>query len=240
MYQSHPKREAQALTKDKTNHKLSIIIFMKIFLFVLLFFIATTSINAKDPYVEKPLLDKIEQKYKIFAKKRFFYQQKTFDSLEGATDLEKLDKVNTFYNGVKYMSDLKVYGQKDYWATPWEFLGKDKGDCEDYTISKYFALIYLGVDAKKLFFTYVRSSEFTAAHMVLTYFETPRSEPLILDNNNHKVLKASLRKDLTPVYNFNGESLYKASSKGTGQKVESQKVHKKWDELLLNMQKKKI
>ena len=99
-----------------------------------------------------------------------------------------------------------------------EFLGKDKGDCEDYVISKYFALLYLGVSSKKLFFTYVRSTKFKAAHMVLTYFKTPRSEPLILDNNNQKIFPASKRKDLRPIYNFNGESLTKATRKGMVQK----------------------
>ncbi|MFT5660764.1 MAG: putative transglutaminase-like cysteine proteinase [Sulfurimonas sp.] len=213
---------------------------MNILRFVLLFFIITTFSYAAKPYVEKPLLKKITKKYKVFAKKRFFYEQKSLDSLQGKTDLEKLNKVNTFYNGVRYMSDLKVYKKKDYWATPWEFLGKDKGDCEDYVISKYFALLYLGVDSKKLFFTYVRSSKFKAAHMVLTYFKTPRSEPLILDNNNHKIFPASKRKDLTPIYNFNGESLYRASKKGNGKKVNSKKAHKKWDQLMRNMKNKKI
>lgn len=213
---------------------------MNILRLALLLFILHSSLHGDKPYVEKPLLNKIEKKYKIFAKKRFFYQEKTLDSLKGKSDFEKLDKVNKFYNGVRYMSDLKVYKKKDYWATPWEFLGKDKGDCEDYAISKYFALIHLGVEPKKLFFTYARSTQFKAAHMVLTYFETPRSEPLILDNNNHKVLPASKRKDLTPVYNFNGSSLYKASTKGNGKKVNSQKTHKKWDELMKNMRRKKI
>ena len=212
---------------------------MYILRFLLLLLIITHTYAAK-PYVEKPLLDRIVKKYKVFAKKRFFYQQQTLDSVQGKSDLEKLEKVNKFYNGVRYMSDMKVYKKKDYWATPWEFLGKDKGDCEDYTISKYFALVYLGVDSKKLFFTYVRSSKFKAAHMVLTYFETPRSEPLILDNNNHKIFPASKRKDLTPIYNFNGNSLYKASKKGNGKKVNSKKAHKKWDQLMKNMKRKKI
>ena len=176
----------------------------------------------------------------MFATKRFIYLQKTLDETKGGDDLQKLEAVNRFYNGVRYMSDKKVYGKKDYWATPWQFLGKDKGDCEDYVISKYFALIYLGVDSKKLFFTYVKSSKFKAAHMVLTYFETPRSEPLILDNNNHKIFPASKRKDLTPIYNFNGESLYRANKSGTGKKVKSKKAHKKWDKLKLNMKRKLI
>ena len=213
---------------------------MNILRFVLLLFIISTFSYASKPYVEKVLLKKITKKYKVFAKKRFFYQEKSLDSVRNKTDLEKLNKVNNFYNSVRYMSDLKVYKKKDYWATPWEFLGKDKGDCEDYVISKYFALLYLGVNSKKLFFTYVRSSKFKAAHMVLTYFKTPRSEPLILDNNNHKIFPASKRKDLTPIYNFNGESLYRASKKGNGKKVNSKKAHKKWDQLMRNMKNKKI
>lgn len=213
---------------------------MKILFLVSVFFIFTSLVYADKPYVEKPLLQKIGKKYKVFAKRRFFFQQTMLDSLQDKTDLEKLDEVNTFYNGVRYMSDLKLYKKKDYWATPWEFLGKDKGDCEDYTISKYFALIYLGLSPKKLFFTYVRSSKFKAAHMVLTYFKNPRSEPLVLDNNNHKVLPASKRKDLTPIYNFNGDSLYRASKKGQGKKVKSPKAHKKWDQLMKNMKLKKI
>ncbi|MBL0709360.1 MAG: transglutaminase-like cysteine peptidase [Sulfurimonas sp.] len=212
----------------------------KAFLFLSLLFVCLP-LDAK-PYVEKDLLKKIGIKYKRFAKKRFFFLQQTLDSVKEEDDLPKLDAVNEFYNEVRYSSDIKVYRKKDYWATPWEFLGKDKGDCEDYVISKYFALIYLGVDSKKLFFTYVRSSKFKAAHMVLTYFETPRSEPLILDNNNRRIFPASRRKDLTPIYNFNGESLYKAAKTGTGtgKKVKNKKAHKKWDQLKLNMKRKKI
>lgn len=154
--------------------------------------------------------------------------------------MQKLEAVNDFYNGVRYAPDIKVYNKKDYWATPYEFLGKDQGDCEDYVIAKYFALKYLGVDTKKLFFTYVRSTRFKAPHMVLTYFETPRSEPLILDNTNHRIFPASKRKDLIPIYNFNGDSLYKASKTGKGEEVKQKKSHKKWDELLENMKKRKI
>ncbi len=213
-------------------------ILVKITLFLMLFVCA---VYADAPYVDDGLMSKIEGKYKIFAKKRFFYLQKTLDEVKNSGDMEKLNAVNDFFNSVRYTSDQKVYGVSDYWATPWEFLGKDMGDCEDYVISKYFALIYLGVDSKKLFFTYVKSTRFAASHMVLTYFETPRSEPLVLDNYNLKIFPASQRTDLTPIYNFNGESLYKANSAGgAGKKVNNDKAHKKWDELKLNMKRQKI
>ena len=180
---------------------------------------------AEEPYVDDVTLAKITKKYKMFAKKRFYYLQVTLDGVKGKSDLEKLNAVNEFYNEVRYSSDLKTYNKKDYWATPLEFLGKDMGDCEDYVISKYFALRYLGVDSKKLFFTYVRSTKFKAPHMVLTYFKTPRSEPLILDNNNRRIFPASKRKDLIPIYNFKGESLYKAAKSGTGKKLEQKLLY---------------
>ncbi|MDD2789710.1 MAG: transglutaminase-like cysteine peptidase [Sulfurimonas sp.] len=210
---------------------------LKITLFLLVFVFA---LHGGEPYVNGALMSKIEGKYQIYAKNRFLYLQKTLDEVQNANDMEKLNAVNDFFNNVRYATDAKIYNKSDYWATPWEFLGKDMGDCEDYVISKYFALIYLGVDPKKLFFSYVKSLRFNAAHMVLTYFETPRSEPLVLDNYNLKIFPASQRKDLIPVYNFNGESLYRASTSGNGQKVDNDKAHKKWDELKLNMKRQKI
>ena len=208
--------------------------------FFLLFVLSVMTVTAGEPYVDAELTKKIVKKYHIFAKRRFLYLQKILDSVKDASEFEKLDAVNRFFNDVRYASDMKVYGKKDYWATPWEFLGKDMGDCEDYVISKYFALRYLGIDSKKLFFTYVKSTKFKAAHMVLTYFKTPRSEPLILDNNNLKIFPASKRKDLIPIYNFNGESLYRASGSKKGKKIKNRKSHKKWDQLKLNMKRKKI
>ncbi len=205
----------------------------KILFIVSMFFFSF--VHADSPYVDKELLNAIEKKYTPFAKKRFFYLQNTLESVKNESDIKKLDAVNTFFNEVKYGTDMQVYSQKDYWATPWEFLSKDIGDCEDYVISKYFALRYLGIDSKKMFFTYVRSTKFTEPHMVLTYFATPRCEPIILDNTNRKIFPASKRTDLIPIYNFNAE-LISETSKAT----KKEKSHKKWDELLLNMKKKKI
>ena len=190
-------------------------------------------------YVEDDTLQKIEKKYDSDAKNRFINLQSKLDSVKDESVFEKLDVVNKFYNEVKYASDIDVYNLKDYWATPLEFLSRYKGDCEDYVISKYFALKYLNVDKKKLFFTYVRSTKFKTPHMVLTYFETPTSEPLILDNTTHTISSASQRKDLTPIYNFNGEHFFKAAKTGAGKKLKH-KPHKKWEQLKQNMKRNKI
>lgn len=186
-----------------------------------------------DFFIDDEIIMRIEKEYGFYAKKRFLALDELMNSLKDKSEIEKLNAVNDFFNEVKYASDMKVYGQSDYWATPWEFLGRDMGDCEDYVISKYFVLKALGIDYKKLYFTYSKSKKFTEPHMVLTYYETPKSEPLILDNNNRKIFPASQRQDLLPIYNFNGDIL---SDIGTNQG----KSHKKWDELKLNMKRKKI
>lgn len=192
-------------------------------------------------FAPDPLVEKVGEVYGEFAKNRFLFMNKTLEELRDKSDLEKLEGVNDFFNNVRYSSDMKIYGMKDYWATPWEFLGRDKGDCEDYVIAKYFALKHLGIDPKKLYFSYVKSRRFKEPHMVLTYFETPKSIPLVLDNTNFKIFPADQRRDLVPVYNFNGESLYLATQQGEqGKQVKSPKTHKKWDELVKNIQRNKL
>ncbi len=210
---------------------------MRSFLLLLFFIIAVIA----EPFASDELLGKVDAKYGKFAKNRFIYMNKTLAGLRDKNDHEKLEEVNNFFNDVRYSSDLKVYGKKDYWATPWEFLGRDLGDCEDYVIAKYFALKDLGVDPKKLYFTYVKSKKFKQPHMVLTYFETPKSIPLVLDNNNFRIFPATKRRDLIPIYNFNGDSLYLAEKKGKqGKALKSPKTHKKWDRLIQDIKRNKL
>lgn len=207
-------------------------------LFSLFFFFA---LSYAKPYADTQLIHSVKAKYGKFGTNRFIVMNKSLLSLKNKSILEKLNGVNDFYNNVAYTSDSKLYKVKDYWATPWEFLGHDRGDCEDYVIAKYFALKYLGIKSSQLYFSYVKSRRFRGAHMVLTYFKTPTSIPLILDNTNYKIFPANRRKDLIPIYNFNGDSLYKAKKKGTlGKKVKAPKVHKKWDQLLQNIKNSKI
>lgn len=207
--------------------------------FILILLLQADEADDNNSYVEKALLNRITSKYKLHTQKRFVNLQRTLDRVKNADETIKLSAVNRFYNNVPYGSDIEIYGVKNYWATPWEFLGKNRGDCEDYVIAKYYALLYLGVDSKKLFFTYVRSKNSTVPHMVLTYFKTPRSEPLVLDNNSDRVIPASKRTDLTPIYYFNGDTLYKARNDNIGHKVD-RRSHKQWEMLQENMKRKKI
>jgi predicted transglutaminase-like cysteine proteinase len=134
---------------------------------------------------------------------------------------EKLELVNDFMNRTEFVADIKHWGKEDYWATPVEFLATNGGDCEDYSIAKYFALRALGVPDEKLRITYVKELViYNEAHMVLAYFPSPDTEPLVLDNINKSIRPASARTDLLPVYSFNGSGLWLAKDQtGRGQSV---------------------
>ena len=151
---------------------------------------------------------------------------------------ERLERVNEFFNRtLRFDSDNSLWRQSDYWATPGESLGLGAGDCEDFTIAKYFALKTLGIPVSKLRMTYVRvriggpSSNITQAHMVLTYYDTPAAEPLVLDNLLGEIRPASRRADLVPVFSFNSEGVW------TGASSASTPVERlsRWNQLLERM-----
>ena len=200
---------------------------MKIFTIIL--FLIFSNLTAD--FSNSNLIKKVEKKYNRFAKNRFVALNKTIKRAAKKDELKQLEIINDFFNYVPYASDKDIYGVSDYWATPNEFLAKDKGDCEDYVIAKYFALEYLGVSTKKMFLSYVRIKGSNESHMVLTYFKTPTSEPLVLDSINKRIFPASKRKDLKPIYNFNPNILKK------GKKLSA---HKKWDRLMKNFRENKI
>jgi predicted transglutaminase-like cysteine proteinase len=146
---------------------------------------------------------------------------------------EKLAAVNRFFNRqFRFSDDIQNWRLNDYWATPVEALIKGAGDCEDYSIAKYFTLRRLGVPADKLRITYVKALRYNQAHMVLTYYSSPTAEPLVLDNLIGEIRPASQRKDLLPVYAFNAEGLYLPGQ--TGKKSDTKKLSR-WQDLLKKM-----
>ncbi|WP_449391846.1 transglutaminase-like cysteine peptidase [Eoetvoesiella caeni] len=135
------------------------------------------------------------------------------------TETAKLQAVNKFWNSQLHeASDSRIWGQDDYWATPLESLGMGLGDCEDFVIGKYFSLVQLGVEPEKLRFIYVRAATgangaHSVAHMVLGYYASPQAEPLVLDNLMPRIVSASKRGDLTPVFSFNVKGIYVPGAK---------------------------
>ncbi len=149
------------------------------------------------------------------------------------SESEKLAAVNRFFNRqFRFSDDIRNWRQEDYWATPVEALVKGAGDCEDYSIAKYFTLRRLGIPSEKLRITYVKALQYNQAHMVLTYYSSPSAVPLVLDNLIGEIRPASQRKDLLPVYAFNAEGLYLPGS--TGRKSDAKKLSR-WQDLLKKM-----
>ncbi len=194
--------------------------------------------RSSEPLVNTAMLERLKRDFSDQAQRRGQALNKLLDRLQGKPVDIQLKEVNRFFNQFQYREDSDLFGQQDYWQTPEEFLGHQQGDCEDFVIAKYFSLRKLGVPDQRLYLTYVKALERKVAHMVLSYFETPSSIPLILDNYNPYILPASKRKDLLPIYSFNAKSLFlNNASAGLGKSLPTDKIkNSKWQKLLADIQ----
>ncbi|CAM3466827.1 transglutaminase-like cysteine peptidase [Parendozoicomonas haliclonae] len=127
--------------------------------------------------------------------------------LQSVSESERIEEVNNFFNSLTFRSDRAAWGKEDYWASPSEFLNRGIGDCEDYAIAKYITLRRLGVSDDRLRLAYVRSLTLRQAHMVLIV-EKNNGEQIVLDNLTDNMKAPETRKDLEPVYSFNGTGLW--------------------------------
>ncbi len=118
-----------------------------------------------------------------------------------------------------------------------EMIGVDAGDCEAYSIAKYISLLKMAVDQKQLRLTYGRAPRLRQTHMVLAYYPTPGSDPLILDNLNKRILPASQRTDLVPVYSFNTSGLWAVGGAGKDRRVGGAARLAAWRDVSRRMQR---
>ncbi len=184
--------------------------------------------------MDEKVFEYIERKYDRKARQRVEGWQSLMLSTNRAgtmNDHEKSISANDFFNKIDWVSDSDHWGKEDYWATPIETLATNGGDCEDFSIGKYFTLSETGVDTEKIRITYVKALDYNQAHMVLAYYPSPEAEPLILDNINKTILPASQRTDLLPIYSFNGEGLWLAKARGRKLKANSQQSLPQWGEV---------
>ena len=172
----------------------------------------------------------VEQHYGVAARQRVEHLQQLIELHQHDPEIDKVAAVNRFFNRVRYDEDNALWDQKDYWATPFEVLGLNAADCEDYALSKYFTLVSMGVPEEKLRVTYVKSIKLGQAHMVLAYYSSPAVEPVILDNLVTKIEPASRRTDLIPVYSFNGADLWLTVNLAEGKKVGASARIKLWQD----------
>jgi len=175
----------------------------------------------------------IQKRFGAQAVERLNQWEKIANLKKNISNVNKLKLVNSFFNKAEFISDQKHWGKEDYWATPLELLATNGGDCEDYSIAKYFTLREMGVPMDKMKITYVKAVKLNQAHMVLAFYPEPSADPLILDNLINDIKPASKRDDLVPVYSFNGEGLWLSKLRGQeGKRIGGSDKLKNWQELL--------
>jgi predicted transglutaminase-like cysteine proteinase len=201
---------------------------------VLLFSFLMLSLLYANPTAQldgNKIIKSLEQSYGIRAGKRGKAWIKLMKPEVVKSELETLKEVNRFFNRFRFIDDSKLWGVKNYWATPVEFIGVNGGDCEDYSIAKYFTLLELGVPEEKMRITMVKATTLNQYHMVLAYYDKPSAIPLILDNIDGVIKQATKRKDLSPVYSFNGSQLWLNKERGRGVLSGKSSRLKRWRDL---------
>ncbi|MEA3371577.1 MAG: transglutaminase-like cysteine peptidase, partial [Campylobacterota bacterium] len=174
-------------------------------------------------------------KSNIISKNRIEDYQKTMLLHKNDSKELQLKRMNLYLNTLLPQYDDVVNNKLDSWATPKEFLTVGYGDCEDYVIIKYYSLIRLGFDEKKLFITRVKEKYRGGLHMVLTYFKEKNKPPLVLDNLSFKILDLKTRSDIEAEVFINSTGVYKATS--DFKLIKIAKKYKEFEELKTKVKK---
>ncbi|MDQ7074217.1 MAG: transglutaminase-like cysteine peptidase [Gammaproteobacteria bacterium] len=121
--------------------------------------------------------------------------------LQTASGVQKIKRIHRFTNKLTYISDDRNYRRSDYWATPAEFFLHNGGDCEDYGISKYYALRKLGFRTDQLRLVIAKDSNINIYHAVLAVYLN--NTIYILDNRIKQVVHDTDIAHLEPIYAIN-------------------------------------
>lgn len=121
-------------------------------------------------------------------------------AIKEKTTLEQIDAVNLYANKKDYILDMTNYGTQDYWAIAREFL-YNGGDCEDYAITKFFSLRWLGFEMDTLRIVILQDTNLRIAHAVLAV--SYNNDILILDNQTQRVVSHQAIAHYLPLYSVN-------------------------------------
>jgi predicted transglutaminase-like cysteine proteinase len=127
--------------------------------------------------------------------------QATVDRLRGKDLMTQLREANALINEKRYVADRANWAVPDYWATPFEFLRKAGGDCEDYAIAKYMVLRDLGIPVDDMRIAVLKDIRRHIDHAVLAVYID--GTPFILDNRYSDIVQANSLHDYQPVYSIN-------------------------------------
>lgn len=128
------------------------------------------------------------------------------DGLKDKDLVTQIRDINDYMNRAPYITDPVNWGEKDYWASPGEFMAKF-GDCEDYAIAKYMSLRYLGYEEKDLRIVAVKDLNLKIGHAILVVYY--KDTPYVLDNQIKQVIPADKIKHYLPVFSINTKAWWK-------------------------------
>jgi predicted transglutaminase-like cysteine proteinase len=192
------------MMKKKLNHIISLLIH---FLLLIIFFFGSNSFASKTDFLLAQANHTINVEHDNKTTERFNEWEKLIFHNLGKKTNEKLKLVNDFFNKMKWADDKEIWNKRDYWATPIESLIKNSGDCEDFSIAKYFTLLAMDIPEEQLRVTYVILDNHQG-HMVLFYYPSDTSDPFVLDNMRKEISKKSNRPDIKYMFSFNDEGLW--------------------------------
>jgi predicted transglutaminase-like cysteine proteinase len=161
--------------------------------------------------------------------------QSLLESSRKLPEAEKLKRLNDFFNrNIVFGEDVSIWNQSDYWATPIETIGRGQGDCEDFAIVKYYSLKLAGIPVNKMRLIYVKAQQGGGqrAHMVLAYYASPSTEPVVLDNLDPVIKPASKRPDLVPVFSFNSQGIYAGVAGNAAASTGGTSKLSRWEDLM--------
>ena len=127
--------------------------------------------------------------------------QTVVESLRRKDLMTQLRETNVRMNEARYIADEVNWALPDYWATPFEFLRKAGGDCEDYAIAKYMMLRDLGVATDDMRIVVLKDLKLRVDHAILAVYIN--GTPFILDNRYSDIMSANSLPDYQPVYSIN-------------------------------------
>jgi predicted transglutaminase-like cysteine proteinase len=127
---------------------------------------------------------------------------------------ERVAEVNTAFNQIPYVPAKTNWNDPGYWETPYEFLARG-GQCQDYAIAKYLALVATGVSESQLRFVVVRDNEQNYNHAIT--IASVDGESLVLDNQSKTAEPVDQVNRYTPYYALNNSGWWAYQLRPTSQ-----------------------
>ncbi|MBB1489208.1 transglutaminase-like cysteine peptidase [Oceanospirillum sediminis] len=119
-------------------------------------------------------------------------------SHSSATLPQLITQTNQYFNTrIQYIQE-----SRDHWLRLAELLNSGKGDCEDFALSKYQALLNQGMPQTAFSFVYAMQKQTGQAHIALLY----KPDNIVLDIITDQLLPLKERNDLLPVLEFTSVS----------------------------------